>query len=107
MHRGGNEKSRGKKVENAGYVLLHLIPGVFILLFCIMRKAVKMKIRKKMTREHMYLLSLLESGPMDISTITNVSFSTRKRIRGLIEDLMTQNLIIRMWDNGGFLYGKV
>ena len=63
--------------------------------------------QKRLSREHVYLLSLLDCGPMDIRTLTNVSFGTRKRIKGLIEDLVVQDRIVQIWDKGVFLYRKV
>ncbi len=66
-----------------------------------------MKSTKKMSIDHLYILGLLDCAPMDIRTLTNVSFGTNKRITKIIEDLLFRNLIERIWDNGGFLYKKV
>jgi hypothetical protein len=66
-----------------------------------------MKSPKKLSRDHFYILSLLDCAPMDIRTLTNVSFGTKKRINKIVEDLVVRNLIERIWDNGGFLYRKI
>jgi hypothetical protein len=66
-----------------------------------------MKNMKKLSRDHMYILSLLGHGPMDIRTLVNASFGTNKRIIKILGDLVTMNLIQRIWDKGGFMYKKV
>jgi hypothetical protein len=66
-----------------------------------------MKNTKKLSRDHVYILSLLSHGPMDIRTLVNASFGTNKRIVKILGDLVSMNLIQRIWDKGGFLYKKV
>jgi hypothetical protein len=66
-----------------------------------------MKNLKNLSRDHVYIMSLLAHGPMDIRTLVNASFGTNRRIKKIIEDLMVLNLIERLWKNGGYLYKKV